>query len=827
MTGIQQQRPSILFLDEESCRDETLVGGKAFGLANLAGRFRVPPGFCISSEALSAFRPHELFPEALRRSVQKAYRLLGEKCGEDNPSVAIRSSAIGEDSATASFAGIHETYLNVKGAERVVNAVKDCVASAFSERALEYRRRTLDTRDPQVAVIVQKLVPAEAAAVAFTTNPITGSPDELVVNATLGLGETLVGGRSTPDTYVLRRADRAIIHRKISDKVRMLVPASTGTQEADVPAHLRSSPALTDDQLSEVVELALKVEDAVGRPVDIEAAWAAGQLFLLQARPVTTGFPATLEGEDAKLEWEREVGHFPALTPPLEADALQKIFDGADLRFRDDGKPIRLRCRIFNGQVYLALQWLVFEADIPRAQEKVDEVNRAKARELARYWRDTVMPRLIETYSWMQHTPIETLSPTDLGVAWRELWQRVEGLWAMHWGLTGPSRKSLEDLVTVYTTLFPEASPAEALTLVQGLSRSLNLVQSDLYALASLARSFPGVSELIKADHEDTLSRLEAIDGGQEFQRKFNEFLKTHGHLGHLDTQMLQPAWEDEPSLVIGEVRRFLTSETPDPEIEQKRLAEEAMALAKRRLAQLRGRQEDLARLEEALLVARQAGPLSEEHNYWLDRMLITRERQFVLRVADRLVKMSVISQPKDIFFLYIDEVAELILRPQDARAKITARQKTLAEWKRLRAPPHLGKRHQPEDAGLSARQAGVEDHEVNVLRGESASLGVARGHARIVLKKEDFQRVKSGDIMVCHETNPTWVSLFSVAGGLVTDEGGVLSHAAVIAREFGLPAVVGVKEATLRLRDDQLVEVDGSSGRVRIIEENFEKQSA
>src|SRR6266852_6316448 len=165
MTGIQQQHPSILFLDEKSCRDETLVGGKAFGLANLAGRFRVPPGFCISSEALSAFRPHELFPEALRRSVQKAYRLLGEKCGEDNPSVAIRSSAI--------------------GADRVVNAVKDCVASAFSERALEYRRHTLDTRDPQVAVIVQKLVPAEAAAVAFTTNPITGSPDELVVNATL------------------------------------------------------------------------------------------------------------------------------------------------------------------------------------------------------------------------------------------------------------------------------------------------------------------------------------------------------------------------------------------------------------------------------------------------------------------------------------------------------------------------------------------------------------------------------------------------------------------------------------------------------------------
>ena len=136
MTGIQQQHPSILFLDEKSCRDETLVGGKAFGLANLAGRFRVPPGFCISSEALSAFRPHELFPEALRRSVQKAYRLLGEKCGEDNPSVAIRSSAIGEDSATASFAGIHETYLNVRGAESVVNAVKDCAASAFSSSAV-------------------------------------------------------------------------------------------------------------------------------------------------------------------------------------------------------------------------------------------------------------------------------------------------------------------------------------------------------------------------------------------------------------------------------------------------------------------------------------------------------------------------------------------------------------------------------------------------------------------------------------------------------------------------------------------------------------------
>ena len=249
LTSLSQESRDIVFLDEKACRDATLVGGKTFGLASLAARFRVPPGFCITSSALRSLGPSDSFTETLTESVQRAYKLLGEKCGEIDPSVAVRSSAIGEDSATASFAGIHDTYLNVKGEEAVVRAVKDCVVSAFSERAAEYRRRNRDSQDPQIAVLVQKMVPAEAAVIVFTTNPVTGSSEELVVNATRGLGEELASGRITPDSYVVRKTDRAVIHRKISDKHHALVPVPAGTQEANVPARLQSSPALTDGQL--------------------------------------------------------------------------------------------------------------------------------------------------------------------------------------------------------------------------------------------------------------------------------------------------------------------------------------------------------------------------------------------------------------------------------------------------------------------------------------------------------------------------------------------------------------------------------------------------
>jgi pyruvate,water dikinase len=227
-------------------------------------------------------------PAALYEGVAVAYAMLGKRCGVEAPSVAVRSSAVDEDGGAASFAGQHETYLNVIGALPVADAVARCWASARSERALEYRRQQGLSGDGRPAVLVQQLVPADVAAVVFSANPVTGARDEVLINASWGLGESIVGGTVTPDAWTLRRGDLSVASRQIGEKRRMTVRAPDGTREVEVPRLMRAQPAIHEGQAAEMARLALALENEMGWPVDIECAWNAGQLYLLQCRPITT-----------------------------------------------------------------------------------------------------------------------------------------------------------------------------------------------------------------------------------------------------------------------------------------------------------------------------------------------------------------------------------------------------------------------------------------------------------------------------------------------------------------------------------------------------------
>ena len=291
---------TIVWLGEGPCGDCTLLGGKAASLCKLAGDYRVPPGFALTASAYDRAIAGGLtsdggppdgaaLPLDLHEDLARAYRELGRRCGTDAPSVAVRSSAIGEDGLGASFAGQHETFLNVVGAPAVAQAVVRCWASAVSQRALEYRRRQdLGRERIRIAVLVQQMVPADVSAVVFSANPVTGSRGEVVVNASWGLGESIVGGTVTPDTYVLRKVDMDVIERRVADKRRMTVLAPEGTREADVPRFLRTQPALNEDQAREMARLAVDLEARMGHPVDVECARHAGRLYLLQSRPITT-----------------------------------------------------------------------------------------------------------------------------------------------------------------------------------------------------------------------------------------------------------------------------------------------------------------------------------------------------------------------------------------------------------------------------------------------------------------------------------------------------------------------------------------------------------
>jgi len=276
---------NLLWLGDPKSFDAGLVGGKAANLSRLARMYhRVPDGFSLPVTVMGEAHPHDLQDEitAAISDLMACHRL-------DNFIAAVRSSAVDEDGATASFAGQHETYLNIAGAEAIIQAVTRCWESARSERALEYRRQQgLSVKRPQIAVFVQQLVVSDVSAVAFSANPVTRSRDEIIINASWGLGESIVGGTVTPDTFIVRKSDLEIIQRMIADKQHMTVSAPHGTHEVEVPRFLRTETCLTDEQVVEMAKLALTLEITMEHPVDVECAYAGGKLYLLQCRPITT-----------------------------------------------------------------------------------------------------------------------------------------------------------------------------------------------------------------------------------------------------------------------------------------------------------------------------------------------------------------------------------------------------------------------------------------------------------------------------------------------------------------------------------------------------------
>jgi pyruvate, water dikinase len=287
---MSSEPPPLLWLGDSRSAEPALVGGKAANLSRLAAEHAVPPGFCLTTAAFRRWSTmgSEDVPAELRELLADAYHALAERCGIAEPSVAVRSSAADEDGLTASFAGQHETYLNIVGIDAVVAAALRCWQSAYAERALEYRREQGLAEAAPLAVLVQQLVAADCSAVVFSANPISGNRDEIVINASWGLGESIVGGTVTPDTFVVSKGDLRISERQVAEKSLMTIRADGGTREVVVPRFLRAQPALDDAQILEVARLAQDLEDDFGWPVDVECAFQGEQLYLLQCRPITT-----------------------------------------------------------------------------------------------------------------------------------------------------------------------------------------------------------------------------------------------------------------------------------------------------------------------------------------------------------------------------------------------------------------------------------------------------------------------------------------------------------------------------------------------------------
>ncbi|HEV8339510.1 MAG TPA: PEP-utilizing enzyme [bacterium] len=534
---------------------------------------------------------------------------------------------------------------------------------------------------------------------------------------------------------------------------------------------------------------------------------------------MTEDFPVSWEDpSDRDLSWEWDDMHMPGIVAPLAGDYARLISDGISYRLEHFGVPIRVQLRILNGYVFMAEQLLVPESDLPRVREQAQESRRVQARVVRSYWDQKVFPALGETYEALRGAPVESAPLAAIASLWEEQWVRWKRLWGMHFMTNAGAYQAMNELADLYESVVENPHPGEALSLVQGVSNDLQRTQRDLFLLAEKARTLPAVADLISRDPAAALDAFAQVQGGAEFLAALRAFLDAHGHLGQPFDDLAFPSWEDNPALLLAEVRKRLADRGEDPEILRLRQRARAESLVDRMRERLRDRPEVLQRFEDALALALDVGPLTEGHNYWLDRMLQAHAHRFAVRVGRRLVEAGVLAAPAHIFFLHSDEVGEALRHPRNLRALIAQRRAEHQRWGQVRPPRYLGRPPQAQQPNRFEPPPVEQTEGGGLLRGIGASPGVVRGRARIALSSDDFERVGAGDVLVCPSSNPSWVPLFGIIAGLVTNTGGALSHAAVVAREFGVPAVVGTGEATRRVRDGQLVEVDGTAGEVRLL---------
>lgn len=531
-----------------------------------------------------------------------------------------------------------------------------------------------------------------------------------------------------------------------------------------------------------------------------------------------TVFPIQWEDpSDADLSWEWDDMHHPTPLAPLAGDYVRHgLASGFNYRYERLHLPMHVYCRVINGYVYFAAEF--GEPDKDRVREQAREKRRGQARVVRSYWNDKVLPTSLQTYQWMRAAPIETAALITVAELWDDAWNRIRHLWGLHFMTNSGSYQALDDLADFYESIVPGANASDACMLIQSGAADLQQLEQDLYELAECARGFPEVAQAIRNDPYQALAMLPHLKHGTEFDSVFRAFLSKHGHLGQAFDDLELPSWEDDPALVLIEIRKRLDHRHDDPAIRRRRLESDANALADQMRRRLGDQPEALQRFEAALALARDVGPLTENHNYWLDRMLHAHAHRFAVRVGIRLEAAGVLADAKDVFFLHVDEIRELLRAPQERHGMIAARKSARDQQSKMRPPRYLGR---PPESTAPVSRFDVPrpaQRDAQVLRGVGACAGQAQGAARVIQSQADLAAVQPGDVLVCPSSNPSWVPLFGIIAGLVTNTGGVTSHAAVVAREFGIPAVVGTGDATQRIRSGQQVVVDGTAGEVRLL---------
>lgn len=806
-------------------------------------------------------------PPEIAGAIGEAYSLLSSA---GPVPVAVRSSATAEDLPFASFAGQQDTYLNIQGLEAVLDAVQRCWASLWTARAVSYRASNgIDQRAVRLAVVVQHMVEAQVAGVLFTANPLSGRRRQAVIDASPGLGEAVVSGAVNPDHFVVDTASGTVLERRLGEKqVAIHALPGGGTQRVEVEA--RSEVAcLSNEQLGQLASLGERVEAHYGAPQDIEwAIDAAGQCWLTQARPITTLYPL-LEESAADSQKTRVYvsinvaqGVYRPFTPLGIAVFYLATSSGA--RFfkmppRDDlagpGLLAEAGMRLFIN-VTAVVRSRIGRQILPSALQIMEARSVPIVRALFADPRFSLLyPSRLPFVRQMLYAllpgPVPWrvlqafISPQAARSRLTRVRTRLEARMAVPEGASARQRvKAAERLVVenVGPTLlgnFPAimgpglglfgiassilreiATPDELQTVLRSLPYNVTTeMDLALWDLAQAIRADDAASRLLLTTPlEQVAQAYRARTLPAVLQEGLERFLQEYGHRGVAEIDAGLPRWSEDPVHILGVLTNYLQLEDPDlaPDVQFKRGEREAEAMvrelsqrARQRLGWLRGRQ-----VHYLLRQARELGGLRELPKFYLV-LLMAGVRRLLWPVGVELAGAGRLDAAEDIFFLSFTDIHRA-MEGEDFREVVRERhQRYEHEMKRRHIPRILLSDGTEPEAELS-RASAASEHE---LAGTPASAGLVTAKARVITDPIGA-RLEPGEILVAPSTDPGWTPLFLTASGLVMEMGGPMSHGSVVAREYGIPAVVGVHGAIERITTGQHITVNGSSGLIDLAPE-------
>jgi pyruvate,water dikinase len=858
----------VLGFQEIDQTQVAVVGGKGAHLGELSRieDIHVPAGFCVTTDAfqrivaeapslderlerLSRLKPDDreairalsaelrstieavAIPDDLAAAITDSLAQVGEQAA-----YAVRSSATAEDLPTASFAGQQDTYLNVVGRAAILRHVSRCWASLFTERAVTYRLRNgFDQRKVHMAVVVQQMVFPQAAGILFTADPVTGNRKVASVEATFGLGEALVSGLVNADVYKVREGE--IVAKAVGTK-RLAIHASPagGTQEETIEPERQEQPALTDAQVVRLVQLGRRIEAHFGSPQDIEWCLINDDFQIVQSRPITTLFPIPA-ANDGENHVYLSVGHQQMMT-----DAI---------------KPLGISVRQMTGSATFheaGGRWFV---DVSRAL--ASSAGRAgllsmagKSDPLIGDALKTVIERgfipLLPDQSPGGPPPGGTPAPiaTDPAIV-AELISRSEAsIAALKRDIRAKSGLALLDFILadfqeLKRILFDPRSHQAIMAGMEAtwwlndhlhawlgeknaadtLTQSVpNNVTSEmglaLLDVADVLRPHPDVVAFLqRVGDEDFLNELPRFKGGREGRDAILAWLDKYGVRGVGEIDITRPRWSERPTtllpMLLGNIRNF------EPGAAERRFEQGLQEASKKEqevLSRLRALAEGEQKAEEAKRMIDRVRTFAGYREYpkygMVSRYFVY--KQALLEEAERLVQAHVLREKEDIFYLRFEEIQEVVRTNHVDDQLIRQRKDAFKSYQAL-TPPRVLTSEGEAVAGSYRR----EDFPEGALVGLPVSAGMIEGRARVILDMAEAD-LEAGDILVTAYTDPSWTPLFVAIKGLVTEVGGLMTHGAVIAREYGLPAVVGVEHATRLIRDGQRIRVHGTEGYVEFL---------